>query len=73
MDQIKEAMIRDEDWHGTPLEQKLQCALETARAHIVTLGGDSSGLITAAEANECSVDMVQWSILKLIDDALANC
>lgn len=60
------------DEAGTPLENKLRSALEAARAHIVTLGGDSSGLLTEAEAHECSVDMIQWQMLRVIDDALAS-
>lgn len=56
----------------SPLEGKLQTALKAARAHIATLGGDSSGLLTEAQAHECGVDMIQWQILRMIDDALAS-
>ena len=47
-------------------------ALRIARQQIVTLGGDLSGLTTKEEAQECSVDMIQWEVLQVIDEALAN-
>jgi len=47
-------------------------ALQAARYRLVTLAGDSSGLVTKAEAEECGVDMLQWHLLKQIDDALAR-
>ena len=54
-------------------EKELMAALQAARSQLVTLGGDSSGLVTKAEAGECSVDMIQWEVLKIIDTALARC
>ena len=54
------------------LELELMTALSVARKHLVTLGGDSSGLLTRAEAHECSVDMIQWEVLQIIDTALSH-
>lgn len=57
----------------TPSESMLLSALQSARDHIATLGGDSSGLLTEAEAHECGVDMIQWHMLKMIDEVIAKC
>lgn len=57
----------------TKLEKELCDALQAARIQLVALGGDSSGLVTKDEAEECSVDMIQWEILRMIDVALSHC
>lgn len=52
--------------------EKLRDLLLTARNHIATLGGDTSGLVTRAEAQECSVDMIQWEMLRKLDEEIAK-
>jgi DNA-binding transcriptional regulator YiaG len=51
---------------------RIREVLSIARDHIATLGGDSSGLLTEAEAQECSVDMIQWKMLRLLDEEVAR-
>ena len=47
----------------------LRCALRSARSHLVTLGGDPSGL-SEEEAQKHGVDMIQWTMLHEIDSAI---
>lgn len=56
---------------GTIREQKLEAALVAARRQLVTLGGNSANL-DEPMARSYGVDMVHWSVLRLIDDALAT-
>jgi hypothetical protein len=46
--------------------------LKNARSSLTAFGGDPSGLVTEAEAQECSVDMIQWALLRQIDECLAE-
>lgn len=49
--------------------QGLRDALKTARLHIAVLGGDPSDMPDEV-AERAGADMIQWAVLRMIDEAL---